>query len=242
MLLIPAIDLKEGRCVRLRQGRPDEVTVFGDDPVAVARHWLELGAQRLHLVDIDGAFAGRPVQTDIISAIIAACPGIPVQIGGGIRDVRAIETCLELGAAAVIIGTLAAREPDFTLSVCSRYSNRIMIGLDARNGRIATAGWADNSDIDVLDLARQFDCSDVAGLIYTDISRDGMLTGINIAATRRMAATVSVPVVASGGLRNAEELHSLKDAANGSIYGVIAGRSIYEGTIDFGTAVKIAAA
>jgi phosphoribosylformimino-5-aminoimidazole carboxamide ribotide isomerase len=238
--LIPAIDLKEGRCVRLRQGRMEDATVFSDDPVAMARHWCDLGAARLHLVDLDGAFAGRPVNRDVIAAICEAVD-VPVQIGGGIRDADTFGDYLATGIRFGIVGTRAVREPEWVSELCGRFPGRVIVGIDARGGRVAAEGWAEETDVDVRDLARRFEDDGVAAIVYTDIDRDGMLSGVNLEATVALAEAVSIPVIASGGLTDLAGLMALRAAAGattGALVGAITGRAIYEGTLDFAAAVE----
>ena len=237
--LIPAIDLKEGRCVRLRQGRMEDATVFSEDPVAMARHWCGLGAARLHLVDLDGAFAGAPVNRDVISAICDAVD-VPVQIGGGIRDADTFGDYLSIGIQYGIVGTRAVREPEWVSELCGRFPGRVIVGIDARGGRVAAEGWAEETDVDVRDLARRFENDGVAAIVYTDIDRDGMLSGVNLEATVALAEAVSIPVIASGGLTDLADLRALQAAAasaNGALVGAITGRAIYEGTLDFAAAL-----
>jgi len=236
MLLIPAIDLKEGKCVRLRQGRMDDDTVFSDDPIAVAGRWAEAGAKRIHLVDLDGAFAGKPVNADIIKAIVTAYPEMPVQIGGGIRDEATIQAYLKAGVEYVIIGTKAVNEPDFVRDMAKKYPRRIIVGLDAKDGKVAIDGWAKLSKHDVIDLAQHFEADGVEAIIYTDISRDGMMQGVNVEATARLARAIKIPVIASGGITNIDDIKGLGAVAHDGIMGAITGRAIYEGTLDFNEA------
>ena len=233
MLLIPAIDLKDGKCVRLRQGRMEDDTVFSDDPVAVAAHWVKQGARRLHLVDLNGAFAGEPVNGDIVKAIASAFPDLPIQIGGGIRTPEIIEAYLAAGVQWLIIGTKAVREPQFVADMCRRFPGHIIVGLDARDGMVATDGWANVTDIEVTGLAQQFENDGVSSIVYTDISRDGMLQGVNVEATVRLAEAISIPVIASGGITNVDDVRDLCAVAERGIEGAITGRAIYEGTLDF---------
>lgn len=240
MLLIPAIDLKEGKCVRLRQGRMEDDTVFSDDPVAVAGRWVEAGAKRLHLVDLDGAFAGKPKNAQVINAIVQAYPDVPVQIGGGIRDEDTIQAYLEAGVQYVIIGTKAVSEPHFVRDVSIEFPGHIIIGLDARDGKVAIDGWSKLSRHDVIDLAQKFESNGVAAIIYTDISRDGMMQGVNVEATAKLARSVHIPIIASGGITNLDDIRALGAVAHEGIMGAITGRAIYEGTLDFAEGEKLA--
>ncbi len=240
MLLIPAIDLKEGKCVRLRQGRMEDDTVFSDDPVAVAGRWVEAGAKRLHLVDLDGAFAGKPRNASVIHAIVEAYPDVPVQIGGGIRDEDTIEAYLEAGVQYVIIGTKAVSEPHFVRDVALEFPGHIIIGLDAKDGKVAIDGWSKLSRHDVIDLAQKFEAQGVSAIIYTDISRDGMMQGVNVEATAKLARAVNIPIIASGGITNIDDIRALGTVAHEGITGAITGRAIYEGTLDFAEAAKLA--
>ncbi|MFO7809506.1 1-(5-phosphoribosyl)-5-[(5-phosphoribosylamino)methylideneamino]imidazole-4-carboxamide isomerase [Guyparkeria sp.] len=232
MLLIPAIDLKEGKCVRLRQGRMEDDTVFSDDPVAVAGRWVEAGARRLHLVDLDGAFAGSPKNREVIKAICEAYPDLPIQVGGGIRDEATIEQYLELGVDFVIIGTKAVSEPHFVEDVCLAFPGHIIVGLDARDGKVAIDGWSKLSHHDIHDMAQRFENDGVAAIVFTDISRDGMMQGANIEATRDLAKSVRIPIIASGGVTDMSDIDLLIDAADDGVSGAIIGRALYEGTID----------
>ena len=233
MLLIPAIDLKDGKCVRLKQGRMEDDTVFSDDPVAVATHWVEQGARRLHLVDLNGAFAGEPVNGDIVKAIAQKHPDLPIQIGRGIRSPEIIQAYLDAGVQWVIIGTKAVNEPEFVRDMCKQFPGHIIVGLDAKDGKVATDGWANVTDVDVIDLARQFQDDGVSAIVYTDISRDGMLQGVNVEATLRLAESISIPVIASGGITNLEDVRNLCAVSKLGISGAITGRAIYEKTLDF---------
>lgn len=241
MLLIPAIDLKDGLCVRLRQGRMDEDTVFSDNPVAVAGRWVAAGAKRIHLVDLDGAFAGKPVNADVVRAIVEAYPNVPVQIGGGIRDEDTIQAYLDVGVEYVIIGTKAVKEPHFVRDMALEYPRRIIVGLDAKDGKVAIDGWSKLSKHDVIDLAKHFEDDGVEAIIYTDISRDGMMQGVNVEATAKLARAIHIPVIASGGITNIEDIKALGAVAGDGVMGAITGRAIYEGSLDFAEAVKLAA-
>lgn len=236
MLIIPAIDLKDGQCVRLRQGDMDDSTVFSDDPVAVARRWVEQGARRLHLVDLNGAFAGRPVNGEVVAAIAAAYPELPIQIGGGIRSADTIEYYLQAGVRYLIIGTKAVKEPEFVTQVCRDFKGHIIVGLDAKDGLVATDGWAEVSALKAADLARRFERDGVEAIVYTDIARDGMMQGVNVAATVAMAQASSIPVIASGGITNMDDIKALKAQAHHGICGAITGRAIYEGSLDMAEA------
>ena len=234
MLLIPAIDLKDGHCVRLKQGDLNNATVFSEDPAAMAKHWVAQGARRLHLVDLNGAVAGRPRNESVIKAIVDAVGGsIPVQLGGGIRDLDTIERYLDDGIAYVIIGTAAVKNPGFLHDACGAFPGQIIVGLDAREGKVATDGWSKLTGHEVIDLAKKFEGYGVEAIIYTDIGRDGMLTGINIDATVKLAQAVSVPVIASGGLSSLADVQALCDIEDEGIEGVICGRAIYSGDLDF---------
>ncbi|HPQ97274.1 MAG: 1-(5-phosphoribosyl)-5-[(5-phosphoribosylamino)methylideneamino]imidazole-4-carboxamide isomerase [Thiothrix sp.] len=232
MLLIPAIDLKDGQCVRLRQGRMEDSTVFARDPVAMAGRWVDAGARRLHLVDLNGAFEGRPVNGAVVRAIAGGFPGVPVQIGGGIRDAATVESYLEAGVQFCIIGTRAVQDPPFVVALCRRFPGRIIVGIDARNGQVATDGWAEVSSVAAIDLARQFEQAGVSAIVYTDIARDGMMQGVNAEETARLAESISIPVIASGGVSSMEDIRRLRAREDKGITGVILGRSIYEGAID----------
>lgn len=232
MLIIPAIDLKDGACVRLRQGRMDDSTVFSDDPVAMAARWVEAGARRLHLVDLNGAFAGTPVNGGVVKAIAEAFPQLPIQIGGGIRDLKTIEAYIKAGVSYLIIGTKAVKEPAFVAEACKAFPNAIIVGLDAKNGLVATDGWAEVSSVQATELAKRFEQDGVTSIVYTDIDRDGMMQGVNVEATVAMAQASSIPVIASGGITNMEDIRRLQAVADKGILGAITGRAIYEGTLD----------
>ena len=239
MLLIPAIDLKDGKCVRLKQGDMNDSTTFGDDPAAMARRWLNAGARRLHLVDLNGAFAGKPVNEAAIKAIIKEVGDeIPVQLGGGIRDLDTIERYLDDGLSYVIIGTAAVKNPGFLKDACTAFGGHIIVGLDAKDGKVATDGWSKLSGHEVIDLAKKFEDYGVEGVIYTDIGRDGMLSGVNIEATVKLAQALTVPVIASGGLSNIANIEALCAVEPEGVEGVICGRAIYTGDLDFAAAQK----
>jgi phosphoribosylformimino-5-aminoimidazole carboxamide ribotide isomerase len=242
MLIIPAIDLKDGECVRLKQGRMEDATTFSSDPVAVAKRWVDAGARRLHLVDLNGAFEGRPINGEIVRAIAKAYPKLPIQIGGGIRSLDTIEEYISSGVCYVIIGTQAIKNPDFVREACAQFEGQIMVGLDAKEGWVATDGWAEVSSINVLDVARELAPVGVSAFVYTDIARDGMMQGVNIEATVRLAKATEIPVIASGGITNLEDIKALASVARteqgGGINGAITGRAIYEGTLDVKEAQK----
>ncbi len=238
MILIPAIDLKEGHCVRLRQGDMDESTVFSEDPVAMAGQWVEQGCRRLHVVDLDGAFEGEPINADVIEAISEAFKDLEIQIGGGIRSIDTVEAYLEAGVNYVIIGTMAVKRPEFVTQLCSEFPGSVIVGIDARNGMVATHGWAEESEHNAQDLALQFEDQGVSAIVYTDISRDGMMQGVNVEATRQLAASVNVPVIASGGVTDMDCIVKLNEVRDAGIEGVIVGRALYEGTIKLGEALE----
>lgn len=237
MLLIPAIDLKDGSCVRLKQGEMEDATVFSEDPAAMARHWIDQGARRLHLVDLNGAFAGKPKNRSAIRAIVDEVGSdIPVQLGGGIRDLDTIEHYLDNGITYVIIGTAAVKNPGFLQDACTAFAGHIIVGLDAKDGKVATDGWSKMTGHDVVDLGRKFEDYGVEGVIYTDIGRDGMLSGVNIEATVRLAQALRIPVIASGGIANLSDIDALCAVEDEGIMGAITGRAIYEGSLDFAAA------
>ena len=241
MLIIPAIDLKDGRCVRLKQGDMNDATVFSEDPAGMAKHWLDQGAARLHVVDLNGATVGKPKNEAGIKAILSAIDGrIPVQLGGGIRDLDTIERYLDLGVTYIIIGTAAVKNPGFLQDACTAFSGHIIVGLDAKDGKVAVEGWSKLTGHDVLDLAKKFEDYGAEAVIYTDIGRDGMLSGVNIEATVKLARTLRVPVIASGGLTGLPDIEALCVVEAEGISGVITGRAIYEGTIDFRQALALA--
>jgi phosphoribosylformimino-5-aminoimidazole carboxamide ribotide isomerase len=240
MLVIPAIDLKDGKCVRLRQGRMEDDTVFSDDPVAVADIWVKAGARRLHIVDLNGAFAGRPVNAKIIQKIAANHPTVPIQVGGGIRDEDTIQLYLDAGVKYVILGTKAVNAPHFVGDMCVEFPGHIIVGLDARNGKVAIDGWSKLSGHDVVDLAKRFETDGVEAIVYTDIGRDGMMTGVNVEATQRLAAAITIPVIASGGINGLDDIRKLCAVADHGVMGAITGRALYEKSLDFAEAQKLA--
>ena len=238
MIFFPAIDLKDGQCVRLFQGDMDQVTVIGDDPAGQAKGFADAGAKWLHVVDLNGAFSGRPVNEDAVSGILDRID-IPVQLGGGIRDMQTIDFWLDRGVRRVILGTVAVRDPDLVKQACKRHPDRVVVGIDARDGMVAVEGWTELSEITGLELAKEFEDCGVAAIIYTDIARDGAMDGPNIEATVGLANAVSVPVIASGGVSSLEDLEALKAAGTGLLEGVISGRALYDGRIDLAAAVEL---
>ncbi len=232
MIVIPAIDLKDGACVRLRQGLMEDSTVFSDDPVAMAKRWVDAGARRLHLVDLNGAFDGKPVNGEVVTAIAKAYPDLPVQIGGGIRSLETIEHYLQAGVNYVIIGTKAVKEPAFVTEACKAFPGAVIVGLDAKNGFVATDGWAEVSEVKATELAKRFADDGVSSIVYTDIARDGMMQGVNVEATVEMGQASPIPVIASGGITNMDDIRALVDKEAAGIMGAITGRAIYEGTLD----------
>lgn len=241
MQIIPAIDLKDGQCVRLRKGVMEDSTVFSNDPVAVARQWVEQGARRLHLVDLNGAFAGKPVNGEVVTAIAKAFPKLPIQIGGGIRSAETIRHYLEAGVSYVIIGTKVVKEPQFVTDMCREFPGTIIVGLDAKNGFVATDGWAEVSSVKASELAKRFEADGVSSIVYTDIDRDGMMQGVNVEATVAMANASSLPIIASGGITNLDDIKALLARAHegAGICGAITGRAIYEGTLDLAAAQQL---
>jgi phosphoribosylformimino-5-aminoimidazole carboxamide ribotide isomerase len=239
MLLIPAIDLKDGRCVRLRQGRMEDETVFSDDPLEVAQRWVDAGAQRLHLVDLNGAFEGKPVNASAIRRIAGAFPDLPIQVGGGIRDEDTVQAYLDAGVSYVIIGTKAVSAPHFVNDLCLEFPGHIIVGLDARDGKVAIDGWSKLSNHDVVEVAQRVERDGVAAIVYTDIGRDGMMTGANVAATASLARAITIPVIASGGVSSLEDIRALCAVADEGIMGAIIGRALYEGTLDLVEAQRV---
>lgn len=241
MLIIPAIDLKDGKCVRLKQGEMNSATVFSEDPAAMARRWMDAGARRLHLVDLNGAFAGKPVNEAAIKAITDVVGDeIPVQLGGGIRDLDTIERYLDDGITYVIIGSAAVKNPGFLHDACNAFPGHIIVGLDAKDGRVAVEGWSKVTHHEVIDLAQKFQDYGVEAVIYTDIGRDGMMSGVNVEATVKLAQALSIPVIASGGITNLDDVRRLCAVADEGIVGAITGRAIYEGSLDFAEAQRLA--
>ena len=241
MLIIPAIDLKDGKCVRLKQGLMEESTIFSENPGEVAKQWTDLGARRLHLVDLNGAFAGKPVNESAIKAIVKEVDGvIPIQLGGGIRNLDTVEKYLNNGVDYIIIGTAAVKNPGFLHEACYAFPGQIIVGLDAKEGEVAIDGWAKLTGHNVIELAKKFEGYGVEAIIYTDIGRDGMLNGLNIEATEKLAEALTIPVIASGGVTNLEDIKNLCSIAYSGVSGAITGRAIYEGTLDFKAAQALA--
>ena len=240
MLIIPAIDIKDGKCVRLRQGDMEQETVFSDDPVAIAGRWVEAGARRLHLVDLNGAFAGKPVNASVVEAIAREFPELPIQVGGGIRDAETVQTYLDAGVSYVIIGTQAVTVPHFVNDLCLEFPGHIIVGLDAKDGKVAVDGWSKLSKHDVIDMAKHFEQDGVEAIVYTDISRDGMMSGVNIDATVALARAINIPVIASGGVAKLDDIRRLCEVANEGIMGAIVGRALYEGDLDLAEAQRLA--
>ncbi|MBO1924681.1 1-(5-phosphoribosyl)-5-[(5-phosphoribosylamino)methylideneamino]imidazole-4-carboxamide isomerase [Thiomicrorhabdus sp. 6S3-12] len=233
MLLIPAIDLKDGQCVRLRQGIMEDATVFSGDIVAMAERWVSQGARRLHMVDLNGAFDGKPVNDSAVYQVREAYPDLPIQIGGGIRDLETIEAYLKAGVSYCIIGTKAVHNPEFVAEACQAFPGHIMVGLDAKDGMVAINGWAEVTDHEVKTLAKQFENDGVEAIIYTDIGRDGMMQGVNIEATQALAQAVNIPIIASGGITNLDDIRNLATIEADGVTGAITGRAIYEGSLNF---------
>ncbi|MDB4847705.1 1-(5-phosphoribosyl)-5-[(5-phosphoribosylamino)methylideneamino]imidazole-4-carboxamide isomerase [Candidatus Pseudothioglobus singularis] len=236
MIIIPAIDLKDGQCVRLRKGVMEDTTVFSNNPTEMASKWVAEGARRLHLVDLNGAFEGKPINADCVNEITKSFPDLPVQIGGGIRDLQTANAYIEAGISYLIIGTMAVTNPDFVEKLCDEFPNKIIVGLDANNGLVATDGWAKQTDIDVIELSKKYEQYGVNSIVYTDIARDGMMQGVNVEATANLAKKTSIPIIASGGITNLDDIAILLKNAHHGIMGAITGRAIYEGQLDFNDA------
>jgi phosphoribosylformimino-5-aminoimidazole carboxamide ribotide isomerase len=238
MILFPAIDLKDGQCVRLKLGEMSQATVFNDSPAAQARSFQEQGFEYLHIVDLNGAFAGKPINGPAVEAILAAIK-IPVQLGGGIRDLATIEAWLAKGIRRVILGTVAVRDPGLVRDACRKFPGRIAVGIDARGGKVAVEGWAETSELSAIDMAQRFEGAGVAAIIYTDIDRDGVLKGLNLPATAQLASATSTPVIASGGLAGLDDIKALLRAENAKLEGAIAGRALYDGRLDPAAALAL---
>ena len=240
MLMIPAIDLKDGKCVRLRQGRMEDETVFSDDPVAVAQRWVDAGARRLHMVDLNGAFAGEPVNAAVIRSVAEAFPDLPIQVGGGIRDEETVQAYLDAGVQYTIIGTRAVSAPHFVNDLCAEFPGHIIVGLDAKDGMVAIDGWSKLSHHPVIDMAQRFENDGVEAIVFTDIGRDGMMSGVNVESTVELARAIRIPVIASGGITTIDDIQALCNVADEGIMGAITGRAIYEGSLDLDEAQKLA--
>ena len=240
MLLIPAIDLKDGKCVRLRQGRMEDETVFGDNPVEVAQRWVEAGARRLHMVDLNGAFEGKPVNASVVKAVAEAFPDLPIQVGGGIRDEETVQTYLDAGVQYVIIGTRAVSAPHFVNDLCVEFPGHIIVGLDAKDGKVAIEGWSKLSHHSVIDMAQRFEQDGVEAIVFTDIGRDGMMSGVNVDSTVALAQAIHIPVIASGGITDIDDIRALCAVSDEGIMGAITGRAIYEGSLDLAAAQQLA--
>ena len=238
MFVIPAIDIKDGRCVRLKQGRMSQETLYSEVPEDIAKRWYDEGAERIHIVDLNGAINGRPVNEVVVRRIVQSIP-IPVQLGGGIRDMQTIKAYFGLGVHQMILGTVAYRDPDVVALSCDQYPERIILGIDANKGRVAIEGWTEETDITPLDMVKRFEGSGVGAIIYTDIERDGMRTGPNIEATKSLAKNIKIPVIASGGVSNIQDIGRVLDIEKYGVIGVITGRAIYEGTLDLAEAIKL---
>lgn len=239
MIVIPAIDIKGGKCVRLIQGKMDQETVYSTNPVEMARKWQDMGAELLHLVDLDGAVTGTPQNFDVFDAIADAV-SIPFQVGGGIRDMEAVNLLMSVGASRVILGTAAIENPWFIKDLCEKHHGQILVGIDARNGKVAIKGWEKLTDKTAAELAKELEDAGVAGIIYTDISRDGMMQGPNIAETKALAQSVKIPIIASGGVSNIEDIKRIKELEPFGVIGVITGKAIYTGSLDLAEAIRVA--
>ena len=240
MLIIPAIDIKNGKCVRLCQGQMDTETVYADQPLAMAKRWTEAGARRLHLIDLDGAFAGKPQNAEVIHEIAAEFPNLPIQVGGGIRHEDTIQVYLDAGVSYVIIGTKAVTTPHFVADVCLAFPGHIIVGLDVKDGKLATDGWSKLSHHNIIDIALRLEDEGVSAIVFTDIGRDGMMNSVNIEATVELCRNITIPVIASGGITNLDDIRSLAEAADEGIAGAITGRALYEGSLDFAEAQALA--
>ncbi|MEN8204778.1 MAG: 1-(5-phosphoribosyl)-5-[(5-phosphoribosylamino)methylideneamino]imidazole-4-carboxamide isomerase [Pseudomonadota bacterium] len=240
MLLIPAIDLKDGKCVRLRQGRMEDETVFGDNPVEVAQRWVDAGARRLHMVDLNGAFEGKPVNAGAIKAVAESFPDLPIQVGGGIRDEETVQAYLDAGVQYAIIGTRAVSAPHFVNDLCVEFPGHIIVGLDAKDGKVAIEGWSKLSHHSVTDMAQRFEQDGVEAIVFTDIGRDGMMSGVNVDSTVALAQAINIPVIASGGITNIDDIRALCAVSDEGIMGAITGRAIYEGSLDLESAQLLA--
>jgi phosphoribosylformimino-5-aminoimidazole carboxamide ribotide isomerase len=238
LIVIPAIDIKNGRCVRLKQGVMSDETIYSEFPEEIAVRWHNEGAERIHLVDLDGAVKGRPINSDVIKRIVNAVP-IPIELGGGIRDIQTIESYLDLGITQVILGTIAYKDPQLVINACKRFSDRIILGIDANKGCVAVEGWVEKTDTTPIEMAKRFESAGVSAIIYTDIQRDGMISGPNIEATKELAEATSIPVIASGGISGVADVEKLLSLSKYGVIGMITGKALYEGTMDLAEAIKI---
>lgn len=238
MLVIPAIDIKEGRCVRLKQGRMSDETVFSEFPEEMAIRWYEQGAERLHMVDLDGAVRGRPVNRETIKKIVDSVP-VPVQLGGGIRDMQTLDAYFELGLSYIILGTVVTKDPQFVRRAAKKYPGKIILGIDAKNDRVAVEGWTEETDSTAVELAKEYEGDGIAAVVYTDIIRDGMRSGPNVEATRHMARNVRIPVIASGGISGAADVEKIVPLSKDGVIGMITGRALYDGSLDLAEAIRI---
>ncbi len=238
MIIIPAIDLKDGRCVRLEQGDFRRVTVYSDDPVGIAKKWQESGAERIHVVDLDGSRSGSPRNTDVIRGIVSEC-GLPVEVGGGIRDMKTIKTYLGMGLSWVILGTMALRDRGFVREACDAYKGKIILGIDANDGKVAVQGWTEQTSESAIDIAKGYEGCGFAAIVYTDIKRDGMETGVNMSATEELARSVDIPVIASGGVSSIEDIRKLREIEKFGVIGVIIGKALYSGAVSLAEAIGL---
>jgi len=238
LVVIPAIDIKNGRCVRLKQGQMSRETIYSEVPEEMALRWYSEGAERLHLVDLDGAVEGRPVNGEIVEKIVNAVP-VPVQLGGGIRDLQTIKSYLDLGVEQIILGTVAFKDPGFIATACEKFPGRVILGIDAKEGRVAIEGWTEETGISPIEMARRYESLDISAIIYTDIKRDGMGTGPNIEATRDLAESIDIPVIASGGISGIDDVKRILSLKRYGVTGMITGRALYEGTLSLADAIEI---
>ena len=238
MIIIPAIDLKDGRCVRLAQGDFKRVTVYSDDPVGVAKKWQESGAERIHVVDLDGSRSGSPRNTDVIRGIVAEC-GLPIEVGGGVRDMKTVEAYIGMGVNWVILGTMALRDRGFVRAACDAYNGRVILGIDASEGKIAIQGWTEQTSQSAVDIAKSYEGYGLAAVVYTDIKKDGMETGVNVEATGELARSVDIPIIASGGVSSIEDIRRLREIEDFGVIGVIIGKALYSGAVSLKEAIRL---
>lgn len=239
MLLIPAIDLANGKCVRLRQGKMDEKTIYSEDPVATAEHWVEAGAKRLHVIDLEGARAGKPMHMPIIGKIAKKFPDLTIQVGGGIRNEDTVQAYLDYGVQYLVLSTRAVAQPHFVKDLCLEFPNHVIVGLDVRDGKVSVAGWSKLTRHNIIDLAQHFESDGVAAIIHTDIERDGMLSGLNVKASRELAASIHIPVIAAGGIKTLKDIKPLHQASGDGVIGAVVGRALYEKTLDYKKALRL---